>query len=364
MARLTSRDLIAIGLIAGGMIAVVTLALLDLSAWALAALAALVAFVGLISRLEFATRRSDFRSNRKDLRAARREARDTRRVVVDQQAAAEARSAVQIEEIRADLIALRAEMRGVRVSQQLLSQTALKAREDLLESSKSIEELHSGVKRIDGKFRYFETDLVNDAQAIGQLLSRYQPTTPLPALSGWAIGPAGLVYLLHAIDERDAQAVVECGSGTSTFWMALAMKQKGSGKAFALEHNPEYAAKTQALLSAHGLEDWAEVCICPLTSVTTPRGEMQWYDLSAAQALPKRIDILLVDGPPGTVGRDARYPAGPLLGPRIARGGLLVLDDADRPDERETIGLWLDEGIVAQVVAKPERGVEVLEVRG
>lgn len=63
-----------------------------------------------------------------------------------------------------------------------------------------------------------------------------------------------------------------------------------------------------------------------------------WYCLDG---LPDgEIDLLIVDGPPETVAPMARYPAGPSLLPRLARGGVVLVDDSLRPDEQEMIRRW------------------------
>ena len=55
------------------------------------------------------------------------------------------------------------------------------------------------------------------------------------------------------------------------------------------------------------------------------------------------IDLVFVDGPPGTTGPLARYPALPVLRDRCAPGARFILDDAARPDERTIINRWTRE---------------------
>jgi len=66
-----------------------------------------------------------------------------------------------------------------------------------------------------------------------------------------------------------------------------------------------------------------------------------WYDLDAVPEGP--FDLLLVDGPPASVGPEARYPAVPLLLDRLAKDALVVLDDTRRPDERAIGERWAAE---------------------
>src|SRR5205085_2888729 len=85
-----------------------------------------------------------------------------------------------------------------------------------------------------------------------------------------------------------------------------------------------------------------------VTLVEAPLGEhrypvsdevFNWYDLEQAK-LPDSIDMLVVDGPPGHINPDARYPAGPELFHKLSRDAHIFLDDANRPDEVAVIKLW------------------------
>ena len=97
-----------------------------------------------------------------------------------------------------------------------------------------------------------------------------------------------------------------------------------------------------------------------MVDVPTPRGDFRWYDVDV-ESLARDIDILLVDGPPGKTGPHARYPALSRLAPRLADGCLIVVDDAERPDEKDTIDFWTEDWPTLTRIGSPGRGVEVLE---
>ena len=67
-----------------------------------------------------------------------------------------------------------------------------------------------------------------------------------------------------------------------------------------------------------------------------------WFDTSGVPELSD-IDVLFVDGPVGGTSHRARYPAFPVFADRLAPGALVVLDDTDRPHEREIFRQWLSE---------------------
>lgn len=167
-------------------------------------------------------------------------------------------------------------------------------------------------------------------------------TTALPALGGWAASPDTIVSLIDSIFEaKDDISIVECGSGSSTVWLATALSARGrGGRVIALENDPEYAEKTRNELARHGLFDFAEVRDAPLEALGNA-DERRWYSLSATHDL-ENIDILFVDGPPGTSYVDARHPALAILGPRLSKEALVAIDDTGRDSERQLVELWLD----------------------
>jgi predicted O-methyltransferase YrrM len=195
------------------------------------------------------------------------------------------------------------------------------------------------------------SSILTDQQAVQQLIARFQPEAPLPVVGGWALDPTALFWLVDHVDRARPQLVVECGSGTSTLWIAFALRRNGSGRVVSFEHSEEFAASTRQLLERHGLSDWAQVRTAPLVPVETAGGTFPWYDVDPATLGP--IDLLFIDGPPEATGRHARYPALPVLGGRLAPGAVVVLDDAGRDDEREVLQRWLAEDERLRPYANP-----------
>ncbi|RRR99513.1 class I SAM-dependent methyltransferase [Glycomyces terrestris] len=178
---------------------------------------------------------------------------------------------------------------------------------------------------------------VEDLMALYRLTG---PGGPLPRMRGWAAGPELTRFLAEEAAARGGARVLECGSGTSTVVLALIARSIGSGQVIALEHDPHYAAQTRAELDSRGLGGWGRVIDAPLTDVDLGGETWRWYDPKLVPG--NEIDMLLVDGPPGATGPQARYPALPLLAERLAEDALVVLDDADRPDERAIAARWAE----------------------
>jgi predicted O-methyltransferase YrrM len=174
----------------------------------------------------------------------------------------------------------------------------------------------------------------------------------LPATRGWAASPDLLVVLVDLVITQRPSLIVECGSGASTLWLALAMRRfEIDGRIIALDHDPVFGGKTRDFLARHDVRDLAEVRDAPLESFSLDGETYSWYARRAWEDLTG-IDLLFVDGPPAATGHQARYPALPLLSGSLSPVAAVVLDDLVVPDMQKVLRLWLD--------AYPDFGSEIL----
>lgn len=162
-------------------------------------------------------------------------------------------------------------------------------------------------------------------------------------LSGWAADPVLVHNAVRLLVDVRPGLVVECGSGTSTVVMARCLRGLGKGRIVSLDHDPEYARRTTDLLRLGGLEKFATVVTAPLTDRQIDEQLLRWYSRDYESLLDRPIDVLIVDGPPGSSSPRARYPAVPLLKSRLAPECWIILDDGDRPDERGIAREWARE---------------------
>jgi predicted O-methyltransferase YrrM len=164
----------------------------------------------------------------------------------------------------------------------------------------------------------------------------------LPATRVWAASPDLLVVLVDLVITERPSLVVECGSGASTLWLALAMRRfEIDGRIIALDHDPVFGGRTRDFLARHGVSDLAEVRDAPLESFSLEGETYAWYARRAWQDMTG-IDLLFVDGPPATTGHQARYPALPLLAGSLSPMATAVLDDLVVPDMQKVLQRWLD----------------------
>lgn len=180
---------------------------------------------------------------------------------------------------------------------------------------------------------------LNELEAWDNIREMLQGHPRVPEFRGWAVSSELGAFLMRSTIEREPDLVVELGSGSSTVLFAAALRASGRGKVIAIEHDERFADTTRRHLDRWGLQDWADIIHAPLGPVTVDDAEFSWYQIPD-RVLDQPIDFLFVDGPPGSSSPLARYPAMPLLEPRMSDHAMVVLDDASRPDEREVVARW------------------------
>lgn len=177
-------------------------------------------------------------------------------------------------------------------------------------------------------------------EALLNLYSLVPAAGRIPPMRGWVASPDVLLLLVDLLRTSRPRLMVECGSGVSTLWCALAIKQFGiDGRIVALEHDENYARRTREQLTLHDVADLAEVRLAPLEEIQVGDETAKWYAMDAWADLDK-IGLMFVDGPPADTAPQARFPALPLLGERLTGDAVVVLDDLIRSDEQTTVERW------------------------
>ena len=208
------------------------------------------------------------------------------------------------------------------------------------------------MRRVESRLGTELRQTFRQVEAMQNLSAMLPASDVLPATRGWAASPDLILVLVDQVIAQRPSLIVECGSGASTLWLALALRRFGiDGRIVALDHDPVFAGKTRDFLARHGVSDVAEVREAPLEDLSLADGTYPWYARRAWKDLTG-IDLLFVDGPPAATGAKARYPALPSLREPLNPASTIVLDDLVVPDMQETLRLWLD--------AYPEFGSEIL----
>ena len=166
----------------------------------------------------------------------------------------------------------------------------------------------------------------------------------LPRLGDHAMAHGSMYALLDLVARRRPQTIVELGPGASTVFLHRLLDTAAQDTAlYGVEHDPAYARRVVELAAYHGV-DRLVVVEAPLEPLSLDGWQGRWYSRAALGQLPERIDVLVVDGPPGRLGPRSRYPAYPLLRDRLAVGAFVFVDDAERASEAEVIAAWLRSG--------------------
>lgn len=162
-------------------------------------------------------------------------------------------------------------------------------------------------------------------------------------MGGWSIDTFLGKFLVQHLIEAKPMTILELGSGTSTVLIARTLQLMGINNCehLAVDHEAKYLAISRDYARLNGLEDRVTWLECPLQR--HEELDKLWYGRLTGKLAGKKIDLLLVDGPPGPLQPLSRYPALPILAPFLAERCTVVLDDAARRDEQEIIRRWQSE---------------------
>ncbi|BAO94076.1 coiled-coil domain-containing protein [Caballeronia insecticola] len=178
-----------------------------------------------------------------------------------------------------------------------------------------------------------------------------------PENSTWPISPDFALYLVQLIEKKHYDLIVEFGSGISTAVVTKTLVQKARNQSHgenptaftSFEHLPSYHAQTLSHLQAMGVANSVDLRLTPLRMWTAADGaQYSYYDCDAAlESLSRSLHartlsiLVIVDGPPASVGKLARYPAAPLMKQFFPRASIdFLLDDYMREDEQRIAKLW------------------------
>lgn len=121
--------------------------------------------------------------------------------------------------------------------------------------------------------------------------------------------------------------ILDLGSGLSTLILA---KSAPTAKVISIDNSSEYAAKTAQILLDHKIDN-VDLRVAPLSPHNSG---VDWYQLAALSGI-SQINLLFIDGPPGSKNPAARHPAFDECVQLLAPDAIVVIDDVGRDGERE-----------------------------
>jgi len=216
-----------------------------------------------------------------------------------------------------------------------------------------IDQLNSDLKRVEQKLDDFidmqsnlgtnlDDKFENQFLQTESLLAIYKrlPNLKLlPPTRGWAGSPDFLAKISELILKEKPCLILETGSGVSTIIIGAALEANNKGKVISLDHNEFYSKVTKGNIELNEIADRTEVIYSDLVEYNINGQNWKWYEINPLE-FSEKIDMLIIDGPPGSTQPLARYPAVPLLFQYFSDSITILLDDSNRIDESTITQKW------------------------
>jgi predicted O-methyltransferase YrrM len=179
--------------------------------------------------------------------------------------------------------------------------------------------------------------------------------------SDFAIEEKFANYLINLIFLEKPLNIIELGSGLSTLLILKAAEKIGYTPNFISFDSDEYfLSETKNRLDSESiLESSVKLIFSPIVDIDLFDKRYKWYSIHGNNINLDKLDLIVIDGPVGTLCKNSRYPALHFFKKYIKKGTIVILDDANRLDEKEIVELWRKEflGIVSVKKIDSDRGI-------
>lgn len=178
----------------------------------------------------------------------------------------------------------------------------------------------------------------------------------------WALEKGAVDLLVYTILTKRPKVIVDLGSGLSTLVATKLLSDMGVKDfvVYSVDTSIEFLNETKNRIFAENENLLSHVVFieAPIEDVKIGSKNFKWYRNFDSEIKSNKIDLVIVDGPIGTLCDHARYPALPILKNKLKKGSVLLLDDYNRPDEREIVENWCSEfGVKSLVRSETKRGI-------
>jgi Methyltransferase domain len=184
--------------------------------------------------------------------------------------------------------------------------------------------------------RFFTENMIAARQKIEWPAFRKRYGLPRSMTRGqWSMDSRDFEAIFDTVRSCQAHGrmtIVELGSGFSTLVLASVLPRVfKESDITTIEGEENYAHQVQEMLRLYDLDRFVKVRWVPYA--TNALGI--WFSKPELQQVmgDKKVDILIVDAPPGHWSRCARQPAIPFFLPYLKPNAKVMLHDALRPDE-------------------------------
>lgn len=178
-------------------------------------------------------------------------------------------------------------------------------------------------------------------EALSELKRIFSDLPFFPTTRGWAGSPDFLLKLVELVVSESPKYVIEFGSGVSSVVLGAAMKKFSQGKVESFDHEEAFRKKTSRFLEVNSLQNNVNIYYSPLMDYRFDENNWNWYDKLQIDKIGDNIDLLVVDGPPRFLQEKSRFLALPILFDRLSKKSTIVLDDANRENEKQVVEDWV-----------------------
>jgi len=130
--------------------------------------------------------------------------------------------------------------------------------------------------------------------------------------------------------------VLECGSGLTTLIVGELLKDK-KVSLISLEHDEQWVIEMRRWLKRYNLGH-VQIQHVSLKKYM----DFDWYDVEERIVDFPSFGCVICDGPPGST-RGGRYGVLPVMKGKLNNQGVVFLDDAARPGEKQVLKKWSNE---------------------
>jgi hypothetical protein len=196
----------------------------------------------------------------------------------------------------------------------------------------------------------------NQVESMQWIYQQFQPKVAFPPMRVIAGSPDFFKVIIEYCIQLQPRVIVEAGSGVSSVVISEWLQSVSSdAKHYALDHLEKYAKETARKVRNSN----SEVLYAPLKNYEINGTNWAWYDISGLETV-NQIDLLIIDGPPEDIQKEARFPALPLLFEKLSDQAVIILDDTNRPDEQSIIQKWKSTYNFKEQYLYTEKGTTIL----
>jgi len=163
----------------------------------------------------------------------------------------------------------------------------------------------------------------------------------------WPIEREFARYLIYKIVTHRPKNIVELGGGNSSLIILKTLDKLGIKEYnfISIDSDKNFIENTKNLLMAEGVynEDNVSLLYAPIKDLKINGSFYKWYDKDELNFKFDKIDLLFIDGPIGSLCKNARYPAINVMRKFLKKGSVVIMHDANRPDEIEMVEMWKKE---------------------